>query len=360
MPTFNALKISHIRKETDDTVSIAFTVPEELQDQYRFIQGQYLTLKTLIGGEDIRRSYSICSGLFDNELRVAIKKIKGGLFSQFANQILSEGDKIDVMTPMGNFFTPLDVDHEKHYVGFAAGSGITPLMAIIKTILVFEPKSSFTLVYGNRTRKSIIFRDDLLALKNLHMDRFNLINILSREEVDNPLFTGRINGEKASEIMDSLIPASGADEVYLCGPEEMINDVKNSLLGKNIAKEKIHFELFTSPSVGKETAKSREEASGTDSAKDSQITVIMDGAEMSFELGASGDSILDAALAQGGDLPFACKGGVCCTCRAKLIKGKVTMTANYSLEEDEVEAGFILTCQSHPLSEKIIIDFDQR
>ncbi|PHZ86660.1 1,2-phenylacetyl-CoA epoxidase subunit PaaE [Paremcibacter congregatus] len=361
MPVFHSLTISNIRKETDDTVSIAFDVPEALQEEYRYNAGQYLTLKTVIDGEDTRRSYSICSGLFCDELRVAVKKIKGGLFSSFANNGLKVGDKLDVMTPMGNFYTPLDKDHKKHYVGFAAGSGITPLIAMIRTVLAYEPLSTFTLVYGNKTRKSIIFREDLVDLKNSYMGRFNMINILSREDQEVQLFSGRITGEKADEIMDKLIPAGGADEVYLCGPEEMITGVSQRLEARGMAKKNIHFELFTSPSVTQgEKQAVEQEASADLKGKMSQVTVIVDGDEFNFDLDMGGENILDAAMEHGADVPFACKGGVCCTCRAKLIEGKVNMEINYSLEQEEVDAGFILTCQSHPLTEKIVVDFDHR
>jgi len=360
MPTFHPLKISNIRKETDDTVSIAFDVPAEFHEEYQYNAGQYLTLKTVIDGKDTRRSYSICSGLFDDELRVAVKKIKGGLFSSFANEKLKIGDTLDVMTPMGNFFTHLDPAHEKHYVGFAAGSGITPLISIIRTILVYEPKSTFTLVYGNRTRKSIIFREDLIDLKNSYMARFNMINILSREDQEVALFSGRITGDKAKQVMARLIPASGADEAYLCGPEEMIMDVSETLKDSGMAAKNIHFELFTSPSVSQGEKQAAEDIDADLAGKSSQVTVIVDGDEFNFDLEMGGDSILDAAMERGADLPFACKGGVCCTCRAKLVEGKVNMETNYSLEEDEVEAGFILTCQSHPLTERIVVDFDER
>lgn len=361
MPVFHSLKISNIRQETDDTVSIAFEVPKALHEEYQYNAGQYLTLKTVIGGEDTRRSYSICSGLFDNELRVAVKKIKGGLFSCFANDTLKEGDELEVMTPMGNFFTHLDKAHEKHYVGFAAGSGITPLISIIRTILAYEPKSTFTLVYGNKTRKSIIFREGLIDLKNSYISRFNMINVLSQEEQDVELFSGRITGTKATQVMDRLIPASGADEVYLCGPEAMITDVSDTLKARGMSKDNIHFELFTSPTAAQGKKQESETETADLSGKMSKVTVIVDGDEFNFELDMGGGvSILDAAMDRGADLPFACKGGVCCTCRAKLVEGKVNMEINYSLEEDEIAEGFILTCQSHPLTERIVIDFDER
>ncbi|WP_417319967.1 1,2-phenylacetyl-CoA epoxidase subunit PaaE [Emcibacter sp.] len=360
MPTFHKLKIANLRRETEDTVSIAFHVPDKLREEYKYIQGQYLTLKTVIDGEDTRRSYSICSGLYDDELRVAVKKVKGGLFSSFANEVLKEGDEIDVMTPMGNFYTELHPEQEHHYVGFAAGSGITPLMSIIKTILAYEPKSIFTLVYGNRSRKEIIFREELVDLKNRFMGRFNLINILSREESEVELFHGRIDRSKAAEILDRLIPPGGADEYYICGPESMIHDVSGLLAEHKVEKKNIHFELFTSPIVQKGEAAEVAEVPETLSDHVAKVTIIVDGNSTEFELETVGENILDAALEKGADLPFACKGGVCCTCRAKLIEGEVNMDVNYSLEEEELEAGFILTCQAHPITDKVVVDFDER
>ena len=360
MPTFHSLAISSIRQETDDTVSIAFEVPRELQEEYRYNAGQYLTLKAVIKGEDTRRSYSICSGLYDDELRVAIKKIKGGLFSSFANEDLKKGDRLDVMTPMGNFFTPLDKAHKKNYVGFAAGSGITPLISIIRSILAYEPHSKFTLVYGNKSRKSIIFREDLIDLKNTYMARFNMINVLSQEDQEIDLFSGRITGEKALQVIKRILPASGADEIYLCGPEDMINYVSEAVQKNGQEKNSIHFELFTSPTATGGEKQEAPEKKAALSGKMSQVTVIVDGDEFNFDLDMGGGNLLDAALEQGADLPFACKGGVCCTCRAKLIEGKVNMDVNYSLEEEEIAEGLILTCQSHPLTDRIVVDFDER
>ncbi|MFC7048838.1 1,2-phenylacetyl-CoA epoxidase subunit PaaE [Emcibacter nanhaiensis] len=360
MPTFHKLKISNLRRETEETVSIAFHVPDELREEYKYIQGQYLTLKTVIDGEDTRRSYSICSGLFDDELRVAVKKVKGGLFSSFANEVLKEGDELDVMTPMGNFYTELHPDQEHHYVGVAAGSGITPLMSIIKTILAYEPKSIFTLIYGNRTRRDIIFREDLVDLKNTYIDRFNMINILSREEPDVDLLHGRIDRNKVADILDRLIPPGGADEYYICGPETMIHDVSDLLAERKVDKKNIHFELFTSPTVQKGEEADVAEVPEELADHVAKVTVVVDGNSMEFDLETAGQNILDAALEKGADLPFACKGGVCCTCRAKLIEGEVNMDVNYSLEEDELEAGFILTCQAHPITDKVVVDFDER
>ncbi|MBW0178943.1 1,2-phenylacetyl-CoA epoxidase subunit PaaE [Sediminibacterium sp.] len=353
---FEQLRVKEVRKETDDCVSIAFEVPASLQEQFQFIQGQHLTLRTTINGEEIRRSYSICSSPLDNELRVAVKKVAQGIFSSYANDHLKKGDSLDVMPPMGKFYTPLKGDQKKNYVGFAAGSGITPLLSIIKTTLVTEPTSSFTLVYGNRNRPSIIFREALEALKNKYMGRFRLIHILSREQTDTILNAGRIDASKCYTLFEKTIDVSQTDEFFLCGPEEMIFAVKNVLEEKGVDKKKIHFELFTIP--GQEQRNKTVQTIHTDNEPKSRITVKLDGISFDFDLAKNGTAILDAALKQGADLPYACKGGVCCTCRAKLVEGEVEMDVNYGLEPEEIEQGFILTCQSHPRSEKVVVDFD--
>lgn len=353
---FEQLTVREVRRETNDCVSIAFEVPENLKDSFQFIQGQYITLKTKIGGEEVRRSYSICSSPLDNELRVAVKKVPQGVFSTYANELLKAGDQLDVMPPMGKFFTQLVPGQKKNYVGFAAGSGITPLLSIIKTTLQTEQESTFTLVYGNRNRHSIIFRETLEALKNKYMDRFRLIHVLSRETTDTPLNSGRIDADKCLVLCDKTIDLQQTDEFFLCGPEEMIFAVKNVLEQQNVATQKIHFELFTT--AGQQNKKITRQEEDIDKGPKSKITVKLDGISFDFELSQKGDAILDAALKHGADLPYACKGGVCCTCRAKLVEGEVDMEVNYGLEPDEIEQGFILTCQSHPKSEKVVVDFD--
>ena len=353
---FEQLSVKEVRKETDDCVSISFEIPAELQQQFQFTQGQHITLRTTIDGEDVRRSYSICSSPMENELRVAVKKVSQGLFSSYANEQLKPGDKLDVMPPMGKFYTPLNAQQKKNYVGFVAGSGITPLLSIIKTTLLTEPLSSFTLVFGNRNRHSIIFRETLEALKNKYMNRFRVIHILSREKTDTILNDGRIDAEKCNTLFEKTINLSQTDEFFLCGPEEMIFTVKAALEDKGVDKKKIHFELFTTP--GQEQKNKSVQTSSSDTEAKSRITVKLDGISFDFELAKNGPAILDAALKQGADLPYACKGGVCCTCRAKLVEGEVYMDVNYGLEPEEIEQGFILTCQSHPRSEKIIVDFD--
>ena len=353
---FEQLTVREVRRETNDCVSIAFEIPDTLKNSFQFLQGQYITLKTKIGGEEVRRSYSICSSPLDDELRVAVKKVPQGVFSTYANEILKAGDQLDVMPPIGKFFTPLLPEQKKNYVGFAAGSGITPLLSIIKTTLQTEQESTFTLVYGNRNRHSIIFRETLEALKNKYMDRFRLIHILSRETTDTPLNSGRIDTDKCLVLCDKAIDLQQTDEFFLCGPEEMIFAVKNVLEQQHVPTQKIHFELFTT--AGQQHKKNHQQEEDIDKGPKSKITVTLDGISFDFELSQKGDAILDAALKHGADLPYACKGGVCCTCRAKLIEGEVDMEVNYGLEHDEIEQGFILTCQSHPKSEKVVVDFD--
>lgn len=358
---FRKLRVQDVRRETNDCVSVAFAVPDHLREEFRFIQGQNITIRTRLGEEEIRRSYSICSSPFEEELRIAVKKVPGGLFSTYANDRLRMGDELEVLPPTGKFYTPLDPAKSKNYLAFAAGSGITPILSLIKTILATEPGSHFTLVYGNRHRPSIIFREELESLKNRYMHRLALHHILSREKTDISLHHGRIDESKCGELCDKLIDLAGTDEIFLCGPAQMIFTVKGWLEEKGIDHRKIHFELFHTqegqPSAGSvENAPVRTPLTG----KVSRVTVRLDGISFEFDLPFEGDSVLDAALYQGADLPFACKGGVCCTCRAKLLEGKVEMDVNYALEEDELAEGFILTCQSHPRTEKVVIDFDSK
>ncbi|HJV20680.1 MAG TPA: 1,2-phenylacetyl-CoA epoxidase subunit PaaE [Sediminibacterium sp.] len=352
---FETLTIRDVRKETSDCVSVAFDIPENRKELFRFTQGQYITLRTSINGEDIRRSYSICSSPLDGELRVAVKRVPDGLFSTYANTLLKKGDQLQVMAPVGRFYTELDPAAEKQYIAFAAGSGITPIFSIIKTTLLSEPRSRFTLVYGNRNRHSIIFKEQLEALKNKFMGRFSIVHILSREKTDAPIHFGRIDAAKTTALCEMLMDPVNAAAIFLCGPEEMVFCIKETLEQKGVDPKRIHFELFT---TGKKTGTAKPQRSTIAPEVKSRITVKQDGTAFEFDLKFEGDSILEAALKQGADLPFACKGGVCCTCKAKLLEGEVEMDVNYGLEADEMEQGFILTCQSHPVTEKVMIDFD--
>ncbi len=355
---FHKLTVKDIRKETADCISIAFHIPEELEQDFRFVHGQNITVKVIINNKEIRRSYSISSSPSENELRIAVKKITDGKFSAYADS-LQKNDLLDVLPPTGNFYTELNPSNKKNYIAFAAGSGITPIISIIKTTLETEPQSNFTLIYGNKNRSSIIFREELEAIKNRYMSRFVLHHILSREQTDAEINHGRINAEKCDDLSDKLIDIKNADDFFICGPEQMIFSVKDWLEKKEVEKKKIHFELFTVP--GEHLTVDRRQ-SAVDSKKSrgkiSSISIKQDGISFNFDLPYDAEPILDAALKQGVDLPFSCKGGVCSTCRAKLIEGKVEMEHNYSLEPDELDKGFILTCQSHPRTEKVVIDFD--
>jgi ring-1,2-phenylacetyl-CoA epoxidase subunit PaaE len=354
---FYPLRIKKINKETDQCVSVEFEIPESLSNSFQFKQGQSLTMRTNLAGEEVRRTYSLCSSPLDKKWKVAIKKVEGGLFSSFANEDLKEGDELDVMEPVGKFYTELNPTNKKKYLAFAAGSGITPVISIIKTTLRTEPQSTFTFVYGNRSRSSIIFFEELEGLKNKFIDRFSFINVLSRERTETPINFGRIDIGKLTEL-EKLIDYKKMDEIFICGPEEMIFCVKNFLEQKDISEKKIHFELFTTSGQKKKSGVGSQE-SGVKEGPQSKITVKVDGRSFDFDLSLNSDiTILDAALKEGADLPFACKGGMCCTCKAKLIEGEVEMDVHWGLEHEEVEQGYILTCQSHPKTEKVVVDFD--
>lgn len=356
---FQPLTVKEVRRETKDCVSICFEVPADKQKDFAFTQGQSLTVRAVLNGEEVRRTYSLCSSPLDKEWRVAIKKVENGIFSTYANEQLKKGDVLEVMSPVGKFNAALDAGQKKRYLAFAAGSGITPILSIIKTTLAVEPQSAFTLVYGNKSRPSIIFFEELESLKNKYMNRFHLLHILSRERMDAEINYGRIDTKKLKDL-DAALDFSLMDEFFICGPEEMIFCVKEFLEENAVEKKKIHFELFTAPG---EAFKKLKPAAGEVTAKGpaSHITVKLDGRSFEFDLPFNSDStVLDAALQQGADLPYACKGGMCCTCKAKLLEGEVTMDVHWGLEEEEVENGYILTCQAHPKTEKVVVDFDEK
>ncbi|SHJ60600.1 ring-1,2-phenylacetyl-CoA epoxidase subunit PaaE [Hymenobacter daecheongensis DSM 21074] len=356
---FHKVKIKRIQRETPDAVVVSLEVPEALRDTFRFTQGQYLTFRREHDGEELRRSYSICSSPLDNEWQVAIKKVPEGRFSSLAVDRLRVGEELDVMPPAGRFFTPLDPAHAKHYVAFAAGSGITPVFSIIKTVLMTEPHSQVTLIYGNRGRNSIIFKEGLEALKNKFLDRLSVYHILSREQGDTDLLFGRIDEQKTRLFLDKLLPASQIDECFICGPEEMINGVKSALTSAGVAPEKIHFEMFTSAGSGaKPAGPAKTHVIGEDD-KHSQVTVQLDGTTRLLEMSYYGNTILDALLETGVDAPYSCKNGMCSTCRARVTDGQAEMDVNYSLSDAEVAKGYVLTCQARPVTEKVKVDFDQ-
>jgi ring-1,2-phenylacetyl-CoA epoxidase subunit PaaE len=356
-PHFNTLTVSDIRRETQDTVSIAFAVPAALKDAYRFKHGQYLTLRATVDGEDVRRSYSICTGIDDNDLRVAVKQVEGGAFSTFANAVLKVGDPIDVMTPMGRFTTPLG-GQAKSYLAIACGSGITPILSIIRTVLAREPDSRMTLIYGNRDASSVIFKTQIEDLKDRFLGRLSVHHVLSREASDFAVSQGRIDGQKI-ETLTRHLPRDGAgrfaDHAFLCGPQAMIEEARATLQRLGMAADSIHFELFTTDGVVRKPAPARK----PDLSNGLPLSIRLDGALHSIAMDPT-ETVVEAALRHGLDLPYSCKGGMCCTCRAKLIAGEVAMDQNFSLEPWEIEGGFVLTCQSRPVAgtETVSVDFD--
>ena len=353
---FHDLKIKSVVKETKDSVVIDIDVPVGLQEEFAFIPGQYLALETRINGEDVRRSYSLCSAPFENEWKVAVKKVEGGKFSTYANEDLKAGETVSVMTPDGNFKLVTAEGNSNHYVAFAAGSGITPVMSMIKAVLKEEPESKFTLFFGNRNVESIIFREELEDLKNQYLERLSLHHILSKEKLGSPLFYGRIDAEKCNKFSSVFFDANEVAGFFLCGPSQMIFTVRDELKNMGIDAAKIHFELFTTDDIKVEK---KEEKESFDPNQESMVTIILDEESFDMPLSYGGKSILDAALEAGADLPYACKGGVCSTCKAKITDGEVVMDLNYALEPDEVEDGFVLTCQSHPRTSSLTVNFDE-
>jgi ring-1,2-phenylacetyl-CoA epoxidase subunit PaaE len=355
-PKFHTLEIADIKRETDDCVSIAFKVPANLRDEYRYAAGQYVTLKAEIKGVEVRRSYSLCSSPLEDEIRVAVKRVEGGTFSSYANEQLLPGMKLDVMTPQGNFTVPFSPSKSRIYVMFAAGSGITPVMSLIKTILWHESRSRIVLFYGNRSVSSIIFREQIDDLKNEHLNRLEVHHILSREDQGTDWLKGRITADKVRLYAEKFFIPASVNHFFICGPEKMIFEVKDTLEQLGVEESKIHYEMFTVSTAGQNAA--NDTIKGTKADVLSHVTVILDGEETHFDVSSKGVSILDAALDAGADVPFACKGAVCCTCRAKVLEGKVVMEMNYALEEDELEQGYVLTCQSHPVTERVVISYD--
>ncbi|PJK29900.1 1,2-phenylacetyl-CoA epoxidase subunit PaaE [Minwuia thermotolerans] len=358
MALFNSLKVADVRRETPDSVSIAFDVPEDLRSAFHHEAGQYLTLKADVDGREVRRSYSICSGPTESDIRVAIRRVEGGLFSTFANEDIGPGDAMEVMAPEGRFVLRPDPEREAHFVCFAAGSGITPILAIVKAVLFCEPKSSVTVVYGNRSAGTVIFREELEDLKNRFPARLSILHVLSREAQEAPLLSGRIDDAKLDMMLDRLIDTGGTEAFYLCGPQAMIETVSRALKNRGVERKRIRFELFTPAGDG--NAKPKKTAAPGESLPTRHVGVVVDGHRMDFDMVDDGTSILDAALARQADLPFACKGGMCCTCRAKLVEGQVEMDKTYGLEPEEIEAGYVLTCQATPVSDRVVLDYDDR
>jgi len=357
MAQFYPLRVTDIKQETRDSVVVTLEPSPKHKEDFSFIQGQYLTFRHTFEGEELRRSYSICAGRDEGVLRIGIKKVEDGWFSSWANEELKTGDTLEAMKPMGNFHAPLRPNAAHRYLGFAGGSGITPLISIIRTVLAAEPQSTFSLVYANRSANSIMFREELEDLKNAYMGRFNITHILESES-DIDLFSGRLTREKCDALFGRWVNVDGADLVFICGPELMMLAVADALKARGLDDSRIKFELFASAHPGK-AKKSAASIRGAASDETCSATVILDGVRREFKMPKQGQSVLEAALAADLDAPFACQAGVCSTCRAKIIEGEAEMEANYALEDYEVERGYVLTCQCHPLSDKIVIDYDQ-
>lgn len=356
MAEFHNLKVAEIYKETEDTSVVTFHVPEYLQDAFKFTQGQHLTLKTDINGEDVRRSYSLCSSPLDNKWQVAVKLIPGGKFSTHINETLATGDTLEVMAPSGKFGVEAKPNESKNYLFFAAGSGITPVLSMVKAHLAQEPNATCKLFYVNKTAKSIIFKEELEQLRNKYFGRFEIFYFLTKEKRDIKLFNGRFDDEKMKVLTNTFIDIPDTNDVFLCGPEKMVNYVSDYLVNAGLPKENVHFELFVT-GLSEEDIK-RAERLSKQNVEGVEITIVDGGKEFSFTMTKEYDNILDAALGAGADLPFACKGGVCSTCKCEVKEGHVEMKINYALDEKEVSQNLVLSCQAVPTTDKVVVDFD--
>lgn len=348
---FHPLRVCDVRRETDDTVSVAFDVPAELTDTYRYSPGQFLTFRVPdADGVPVRRSYSICSGLDDGELRVAVKRLEGGVFGTLANDSLRVGDILEVLPPLGRFTTEVGRPGGSAYLMVAAGSGITPIMSLIRSILAREPDSRITLVYGNRGPSSIIFREALHDLKDVHLQRLQVIHVFSRERQAAPLLNGRITGAKLRELGESMLDLTGYDAAFVCGPEPMTLEIRKALVELGVEEKRVHLELFGSHTAPPVRAL-------VEDGERVRIEVVLGGIRTAIQARPT-ETVLEAAARTGLDMPFSCKGGVCATCRAKVEDGTVEMAVNYALEQWEVDAGFVLTCQSRPTTPRVVVDYD--
>lgn len=355
MAKFHSITVADIYKETKDCSVVTFDIPKELQSEFQYKQGQHLTLRAHINGTEVRRSYSLCSSPLENKWQVAVKKIANGVFSTFVNDSVKKGDVLDIMPPNGAFFTEVNPAVAKNYIAFAAGSGITPILSIIKTHLAAEPNSTFKLFYLNGTVKSIIFKEEIEQLKNKYFNRFEIFYFLTKEHRTSELFNGRFTAEKIDVLTDKIIDVPATDECFICGPEEMIFLLRDALQAKGLAKDKIHYELFNTGLS--EEDKQRISKIVEKKVEGTEVTIIDGGKEFHFVMGEDFDNLLDGAIAAGADLPYACKGGVCSTCRCKVVDGSVEMKLNYSLEADELAKNYVLSCQAVPTSKKVVVDF---
>ena len=353
---FHCLKIAEIRRETPDAVSLKFDLPADLAEIFAFQAGQHLTVRAQIGGEEVRRNYSVCVAPHEGELRIAVKEIAGGIFSGFANRALESGAALEVMAPHGAFTWAFAPDARRRYVAFAGGSGITPILSLLKTALRVEPESRFTLVYGNRSAAQVMFLEELAGLKNRFMDRLEVFHFLEDEEDETELFNGRLDGARVEAVLSSLVRAEDIDAFFVCGPGPMMDAVEAGLKARGVPPGRILIERFiTGPLSAAQTAAARRLET---QARGRQMTVILDGRRSRIAFDADKGSILESARAAGIPAPFACKGGVCATCRAKVVAGKVEMKVNYALTPAELEQGYVLTCQAAPVGDGVILDYD--
>jgi len=356
---FHPLRVRQIIPDTAEAVVVAFDVPDELREVFSFTQGQYLTLRKEIEGQDLRRSYSICAGVDDGELRVGVRKVKGGVFSNWINEHLTHGDTINVMAPQGRFFVPMEPTLRRHHVGIAGGSGVTPILSTMKTVLAREPLSEFTLIYGNRALKSTMFKEEIEDLKNKYLTRLVLHHVFSDEHTDAPLNMGVMNRDKIGDFLHTVVPASTIDHAFVCGPFQMNDEAEAALLAAGVPEERIHIERFGLAPQAQQVGAIIHEAKPGD-AETARITIIRDGLSREISFTKDQPSILDAASAAGLEVPFSCTSGVCGTCRAKCISGEVRMERNFALDKSEVANGFVLTCQAHPLTPQVTLSFDER
>ena len=358
MARFHSLDVVDVRKETRDAVVVTLKPRPEDAALFDFTQGQYLTFRRKFDDDELRRSYSICAGKGEGHLKVGIKRVDGGAFSTWANEELKPGTIIEAMPPMGRFFTAIEPERAKNYLGFAGGSGITPVLSIIKTVLAAEPRSTFTLVYANRQVSSIMFREELDDLKNRYLGRLSIVHVLESEAQEIELFTGRVDAEKCARLFEVWIEIATVDTAFICGPEPMMLAIAGALREHGLADEQIKFELFASGQPGR-ARKRAVSAEVTASNSTTEATVTLDGATRSFRMPKEGVSLLDAALGANIDAPYACKAGVCSTCRARVLEGETEMAVNHALEDYEVRQGYVLTCQCFPLSDKVVVSYDQ-
>jgi len=354
---FHLLKVAKLDRITDDAVAITFDVPERLRDQFIYQAGQHLSVRATIAGDDVRRSYSICSPATSGVLRVGVKRLPDGVFSSYALNRLQVGDSLEVMTPSGRFTTPLDPLQAKHYGAIAAGSGITPILSILSTALELEPESRASLIYVNRSSSSIMFIEEIEDLRNRYLTRFQVAHVLDGERQEVEMLSGMLDGDRLNRILDTILPDADVDDWFLCGPQVLTDILHDTLVARGHKPENVHRELFIAATPPKRAP--RPPQGEGKAAVGSQVEVILDGRATTFTLSRDAESILDATLKIRGDAPYACKNGVCGTCRARVADGKVEMDQNFALEDDEVSRGYVLACQSHPVTDRVVVDFDQ-